>query len=91
MVRTVVQVAGMICGMCEAHVNDAIRNAFYVKKVTSSRIKEETVILSGTPLNHEKLRQAVSAAGYTVLSVREETEEKKKGWIASLLKRQQDC
>ena len=30
-----VQVDGMMCGMCEAHVNDAVRKAFPVKKVTS--------------------------------------------------------
>ena len=27
-----VEVNGMMCGMCEAHVNDAIRKAFPVKK-----------------------------------------------------------
>ena len=31
-----VQVNGMMCGMCESHVNDAVRKAFPVKKVTSS-------------------------------------------------------
>lgn len=38
--------SGRLCwrGMCEAHMNDAIRKAFPVKKVTSSRRKGETVI-----------------------------------------------
>ena len=43
-----VEVNGMVCGMCEAHVNDAIRKAFPVKKVSSSRSKSQTVILSET-------------------------------------------
>ena len=30
MIKTVIQVDGMMCGMCEAHANDAIRNAFDV-------------------------------------------------------------
>ena len=34
-----VEVNGMMCGMCEAHVNDAIRKAFPVKKVNSSAAK----------------------------------------------------
>ena len=34
------QVDGMMCGMCESHVNDAVRKAFPVKKVTSSRSKK---------------------------------------------------
>ena len=29
-----IQVNGMMCGMCESHVNDAVRKAFPVKKVT---------------------------------------------------------
>ena len=39
-----VQVNGMMCGMCESHVNDAVRKAFPVKKVTSSRSKKETTV-----------------------------------------------
>ena len=30
------EVQGMQCGMCESHVNDAVRRAFRVKKVESS-------------------------------------------------------
>lgn len=33
MFRTVVKIDGMMCGMCEAHINDAIRRNFNVKKV----------------------------------------------------------
>ena len=36
MIKTTVKVDGMMCGMCESHVNEAIRNAFKVKKVNSS-------------------------------------------------------
>ena len=39
-----VEVNGMMCGMCEAHVNDAVRKACPVKKVSSSRSKNQTVI-----------------------------------------------
>ena len=72
MTRTIMKVSGMICGMCESHVNDAIRNAFSVKKVSSSRSKGETVILSETPLDPDRLRQIVNATGYIVLSVKTE-------------------
>ena len=33
MYEIILGVEGMRCGMCEAHVNDAIRNNFKVKKV----------------------------------------------------------
>ncbi len=36
MEKLTLKVDGMRCGMCEAHLNDAVRNAFRVKKVSSS-------------------------------------------------------
>ena len=77
MIKTVVSVDGMACGMCEAHINDAIRAAFPVKKVTSSHTKRETVILSDARLDHEAVKRAITGAGYTPLSVTEEAVEKK--------------
>ena len=72
MVRTTAEISGMICGMCEAHINDAVRKAFSVKKVRSSRAKGETVIESEQPIDPEKLKRAVNSTGYVVLSVRQE-------------------
>ena len=65
MYKTTVSVSGMMCGMCEAHVNDAVRAALPVKKVTSSRAKKQTEILSEEPLDEQKLKDAISATGYT--------------------------
>lgn len=53
MFETIVTVDGMMCGMCESHVNDAIRKAFPVKKVTSSHKKGETVILTEQPVDEQ--------------------------------------
>ena len=86
MIKTTVSISGMMCGMCEAHINDAIRAAFPVKKVSSSHAKGETVILSEAPLDLEKLRQIISATGYTALSTKEETEERKP-FLSRLMKR----
>ena len=35
MTQITIKIDGMMCGMCESHVNDAVRRAFPVKKVTS--------------------------------------------------------
>ena len=59
MVKITLQVEGMQCGMCEAHVNDAIRRAFAVKKVTSSHSKKQTVILSEDDIEEQDLRDAI--------------------------------
>lgn len=69
MQKTTVKVDGMMCGMCESHVNDAVRAALPIKKVTSSHTKGETVILSDAPLDEQTLRDAIGKTGYTVLSV----------------------
>lgn len=68
MYQTTVGVDGMMCGMCEAHVNDAVRKAFPVKKVTSSHSKGQTVILSEQALDEQAVRDAIGATGYTVTS-----------------------
>lgn len=47
------------------------------KKVTSSRSKRETVVLSETELDEEALRSAISATGYEAGEIRQEPWEKK--------------
>ncbi|MDO4262168.1 MAG: heavy-metal-associated domain-containing protein [Eubacteriales bacterium] len=77
MVKITLDVDGMACGMCEAHVNDAVRKAFSVKKVSSSHSKGKTEILSETEIDEGKLREAIDATGYKVLAVKTEPYEKK--------------
>ena len=59
---------GMMCGMCESHINDTIRSHFNVKKVTSSRSKKQTVILSEEPISEEDLHAVIDPTGYTMTS-----------------------
>ena len=77
MVKTTLEIDGMACSMCQTHVNDAVRSAFTVKKVTSSHMKGKTEILSEQPLEEEKLKAAIEATGYRVTAVRTEPYEKK--------------
>ncbi len=86
MVKTTVKVDGMMCGMCESHVNDAVRKAFQVNKVTSSHTKGETVIITDTPVDEAKLKTAINATGYEVKGVTSEPYEKKKGLFSFLHK-----
>lgn len=68
MIKITLGVEGMMCPMCEAHVNDGIRNNFDVKKVKSSRKNNETVITAKEPIPEDKLREAIEAAGYKMTS-----------------------
>ncbi len=73
-----VGVEGMMCGMCENHVNECVRKHFSVKKVTSSHEKKRTVILAEEELDEEKLRAAIDETGYTVTSIETRPYEKKR-------------
>ena len=77
MLKITVGVDGMMCGMCENHINDAIRKAFSIKKVTSSHSKGQTVILTEQDINEAEVRKAIDATGYTVTSFAKEPYEKK--------------
>ena len=77
MVKTVLKIEGMACGMCEAHVNDAVHKAFRVRKVTSSHAKGKTEIIAEQPLDEERLKAVLSSAGYPIQAVRTEPYEKK--------------
>ena len=85
MTKTTLKIDGMMCGMCESHVNDAIRNAFEVKKVTSSHSKGETVIISEEPLDNDRIEETIKSTGYTLKGV--ETESYKKEGLLSMFKK----
>ena len=57
MIKITIDVEGMACGMCEAHINDAVRQNFPVTKVTSSHSKGM--------LDEERLKSVITATGYT--------------------------
>ena len=63
MVKIVVGIEGMACSMCEAHINEAVRNAFQVKKVTSSHTKKQTVIITQQDIQEQRLKDVVAKAG----------------------------
>lgn len=86
MLKITMGIDGMMCGMCESHINDAIRREFKVKKVTSSHTKKQTVILTEKPLDEEKLRKVIDDTGYKVMSI-ETAEEEKKGGLFGLFKK----
>lgn len=77
MTQTTAKVSGMACSMCEAHINDAIRAAFPIEKVSSPHSQGETVILSKEPLGENALRAAIDATGYAAGEISAAVCEKK--------------
>ena len=81
MVETILKVQGMMCGMCESHINDVVRKTAQVSKVSSSHTRGETFIVSEQALDIETLKQAIAATGYTVTGA-ETSPYEKKGFVA---------
>ena len=77
MVKITAGIEGMACGMCEAHINEAVRNTFQVKKVLSSHTKKQTVIIAEKDIPEQGLKNVVAKAGYDAVSISSEPCEKK--------------
>ncbi len=78
MIKTTLKIDGMMCGMCEAHVCDAIRKAVpSAKKVAASRTKKEASFLTEEAVDTGALIAAVNATGYSCLGAESAPYEKK--------------
>ena len=80
MIQTTLSIDGMMCGMCESHINDCIRSSFAVKKVTSSHSKGQTVILSEEPLDEDKLKDVIKETGYELTGIQVAAAPEKKSF-----------
>ena len=72
MVKVTVNVEGMMCGHCEAHVNEAIKKAFGVEEVVSSHESNTTVFTAPEKVDEDKIRQTIKDAGYEVTGITQE-------------------
>ena len=77
MIQTTIGIEGMMCEMCEAHINDVIRKSFEVKSAKSDRRKKQCVVVSEQPLDREAVRAAIDATVYEFTSFAEEPYKKK--------------
>ena len=72
MTTITVNVTGMMCMHCEAHVNKAVKEAFGVEDVVSSHENGTTVIHAQEKLDEDKLREVITEAGYEVTGITQE-------------------
>ena len=72
MIKVTVNVEGMMCGHCEAHVNEAIKKAFGVEDVVSSHESNTTVFTAPEKVDEDKVRQTIKDAGYEVTGITQE-------------------
>ena len=72
MIKVTVNVTGMMCGHCEAHVNKAVEAAFGVQNVVSSHEAGTTTFTAPEKVDEDKPRQVITDAGYEVTGITQE-------------------
>lgn len=77
MQKITLRIDGMVCGMCQAHINDAIRKAFPASKVRSSHSKGRTELITDSDICETELKEIIEKTGYTLLAIEKEPYEKK--------------
>ena len=83
MLKTALKIDGMMCSMCEAHIQDVIRKSVSgAKKVSASHSRGEASFLSEEAPDAAALKAAIDATGYTCLGVESAPYERKGlfGW-----------
>lgn len=81
MIKTTLKIEGMMCGMCEAHICEAVRKAVpFAKKVSASRSMGKATFLTEEAVDTDALKAAIDATGYRCLSI-EHAPCEKKGWF----------
>ncbi len=71
MYKTTVRIEGMMCTMCESHINETIRKAFpSAKKVKSSHKKNEAEFITDEETDSTELKDAIEKTGYHFLGAK---------------------
>ena len=68
MIKTTIKVEGMMCPMCEKHVNEAVKKVCAAESVVSSHADGTTVITSAEPIDASAVMAAINEAGYKAIS-----------------------
>ena len=70
--KITIEIDGMMCGMCESHINDAIRSNLSVKKLKTSHATGLSEFLTNDVVSDERLKDIITKTGYRVLGIKRE-------------------
>ncbi len=79
MVKITMNVEGMACPRCEAHMVQAIKKAFNVKRITASHTARKCEIIAKEEIAESVILDAVKDTGYVVSGIK--CEPYKKFWF----------
>lgn len=66
--KYILGIDGMMCGMCEMHVEDSIRKNLKINKVKASHIKNEVVVFAESSYIEKDFHNALDQTGYRITS-----------------------
>lgn len=66
--KYILGIDGMMCGACEAHVQNEIRKKLNVKSVKASRLKNQAIIITDIDVSEEKFHEILDPTGYRITS-----------------------
>lgn len=72
MFKYTIKINGMKCPHCEAHMDEALKAKYNVKKVKSSHEEKQTILVTEDEVNEADLKQVVTDAGYKYVSFTKE-------------------
>ncbi len=71
MYKTELEIEGMMCSMCEAHIQDAIRKIYpKAKKVKADRHKKTAKFISEEKPDENLLKSAIDSTGYELKNIK---------------------
>ena len=75
MYKYTVKIEGLMCQNCERHANEAVKDKFSVKKVTSSHVDKEMIITSKEDITADELKDVIKEAGYQMVDMKKEKQK----------------
>lgn len=66
--KYILGIDGMGCGMCEMHVEDKLRKAIKLKKVSASHINNNVIVITELELREDDFKKILDPTGYRITS-----------------------
>ena len=70
--KYILGIKGMRCGMCEMHVEDAIRKNINAKKAKASHLKNSLIVITELELTLDDFHKLLAQTGYEITSFKKD-------------------
>ena len=78
--KYILGIDGMGCGMCEMHVEEAVRKTLKIKKANASHIKNNLVVFSEEVFTLDDFKNALDQTGYRITSFKRDVAVRRLWW-----------